>query len=186
LDVGANSAAVEDNHAMPDRNLHDALPGLDFLAAAPTAGAVAGALAALPMLLALDQLNRHLPGPPERQVEPFRLTNRLAAMAGVEDDFPEPALDAAAVAGHIAYGAAMGSLYGMIEPHIPGPAVGKGIGFGLSVWAGSYAGWLPAVGLFPAPQDRPARRNAAIIGAHVVWGAVLGALTGVLSGSDAD
>ena len=168
---------------MPSRNMHDVLPDLDHLASAPTAGAVAGGIAALPMLLALDQLNRHLPGPPERKVEPFRLTDRMAALAGMEDDIPEPALDAAGFAGHIAYGAAMGSLYGMIEPHIPGPGAAKGIGFGLAVWAGSYAGWLPAVGLFPPPQDRPARRNAAIIGAHVVWGAVLGALTSVMTSS---
>jgi hypothetical protein len=161
--------------------MSDGLPDLDHLASAPTAGAVAGGIAALPMLLALDQLNRHLPGPPERRVEPFRLTDRMAALAGVEDDISESALDAAGFAGHIAYGAAMGSLYGMIEPHIPGPGAAKGIGFGLAVWAGSYAGWLPAVGLFPPPQDRPARRNAAIIGAHVVWGAVLGALTSVMT-----
>jgi uncharacterized membrane protein YagU involved in acid resistance len=169
---------------MTHRNPSDPLPALDFLEPAPAAGAVAGALAALPMLVALDQLNRRLPGPPQRKVEPFRLTDRMAAMAGVEDDIPEPALDAAGLAGHIAYGAATGSLYGIVEQHIPGPALAKGIGFGLAVWAGSYAGWLPAVGLFPPPQDRPARRNAAIIGAHVVWGAVLGVLTDLLSAED--
>jgi putative membrane protein len=53
----------------------------------------------------------------------------------------------------------------------------KGIGFGLLVWAGSYLGLLPALGLLsPATQHAP-QRNLLMIAAHLVWGAVLGAVT---------
>ena len=47
---------------------------------------------------------------------------------------------------------------------------------GLSVWAVSYQGWVPALGILPkASEDRPAR-PAVMVAAHVVYGAVLGAL----------
>jgi uncharacterized membrane protein YagU involved in acid resistance len=36
---------------------------------------------------------------------------------------------------------------------------------------------LPALQLFPPASDRPARQNALMIGAHIVWGGVLGALS---------
>jgi hypothetical protein len=47
---------------------------------------------------------------------------------------------------------------------------------GLAVWAVSYQGWIPALGILPkASEDRPAR-PAVMVTAHVVYGAVLGAL----------
>ena len=51
-----------------------------------------------------------------------------------------------------------------------------GISYGLLIWAGSYQGWLPLVGLHkPATKITP-KRNALMIGAHVVWGIGLGLL----------
>ena len=42
----------------------------------------------------------------------------------------------------------------------------------------SYSGWLPALHLMPPPeQDRPGRQPS-MVAAHVVYGAVLGALSG--------
>jgi len=54
--------------------------------------------------------------------------------------------------------------------------VAKGVGFGLLVWAGSYLGLLPAVGLHRPATRESARRNGMMIASHVVWGAVLGAM----------
>jgi len=50
------------------------------------------------------------------------------------------------------------------------------VGYGLVVWAGSYLGLLPAVGLHRPATREPAGRNGMMIGAHVVFGAVLGLL----------
>jgi len=46
----------------------------------------------------------------------------------------------------------------------------------LCVWAGSYLGWLPALDLHPSAGRQPAPRNAAVIVAHLIWGAAAGAL----------
>ena len=129
------------------------------------------------MLLAMDRLNRQLPGRDrEQRLPPFRITDRIVEWIGLKDDLSEPALDAAGFASHLAYGAAMGSVYGLAAPAVRGPEVLKGIGFGLAVWAMSYAGWLPAAGILPPPQERTARRNSTIILSHVAWGALLGML----------
>jgi hypothetical protein len=56
-----------------------------------------------------------------------------------------------------------------------------GVGFGLAVWAVSYLGWLPAAGILSPATEHPARRNALMIGAHVVWGATTGLAVGRLS-----
>jgi hypothetical protein len=52
----------------------------------------------------------------------------------------------------------------------------------MGVWASSYLGWLPAAGLHPPAQREAAGRTAMTVGAHVVWGAVLGLLTDQLAG----
>jgi putative membrane protein len=47
------------------------------------------------------------------------------------------------------------------------------------VWTISYVGLLPLSGLFEPATEQPARRNALMIAAHVVWGLGLGVLTEV-------
>jgi hypothetical protein len=78
---------------------------------------------------------------------------------------------------HLAFGGAAGALYGLIRSRIrrlPGPVLGAG--FGLAVWTISYAGWIPAAGILPPPhEDRPGR-PIVMVGAHLVYGGVLGAL----------
>ena len=75
----------------------------------------------------------------------------------------------------------MGLLYGLVSPNVSAPPAAKGVAWGLAVWAGSYAGWLPAAGILPPPHRRPMRRNVNIILAHVAWGALLGLLTSVFA-----
>ena len=47
--------------------------------------------------------------------------------------------------------------------------------FGLGVWAVSYLGWIPALGLLPPPYRDNPRRAWTTLTAHLVYGAVLGA-----------
>jgi uncharacterized membrane protein YagU involved in acid resistance len=54
------------------------------------------------------------------------------------------------------------------------PNVVNGVAYGLGVWTASYLGLLPALGLLAPATEHPARRNALMIAAHVVWGASLG------------
>ena len=59
-------------------------------------------------------------------------------------------------------------------PRVPGWLVGAV--YGLGVWAVSYKGWIPALGILPPPErDRPGR-PVIMVAAHVVYGLVLGAL----------
>ncbi|MDB5294329.1 MAG: hypothetical protein JWO31_312, partial [Phycisphaerales bacterium] len=77
---------------------------------------------------------------------------------------------------HFAFGAAAGAAYAATAGRLPGPPAVKGSAFGVGVWAASYLGWLPAVGLLPPATEESARRNLIMIGAHVVWGAAAGVL----------
>ena len=54
----------------------------------------------------------------------------------------------------------------------------NGVVYGLTVWAGSYLGLLPAAGILRPAAEHPPRRTALMIAAHVLWGGVLGALAG--------
>lgn len=85
---------------------------------------------------------------------------------------------AGSLLGHAAYGAGLGALFSL-WPSRKAP-MGHGALFGLGVWAGSYAGWVPAAGLLPRPRlDRPGRQATLIVG-HALYGAVLGAVSDAL------
>jgi putative membrane protein len=45
------------------------------------------------------------------------------------------------------------------------------------VWAGSYLGLLPVLGILSPATRHPTGRNALMIAAHIIWGATLGILT---------
>ena len=53
--------------------------------------------------------------------------------------------------------------------------------YGLAVWAGSYLGLLPALGIMSPATDHPLRRTALMIAAHLVWGSALGTFVDLLN-----
>lgn len=89
---------------------------------------------------------------------------------------------------HLGFGASQGALYAALHtwfgPRLPRsrsqrggasrpPTAATGVPFALLVWATSYAGWIPALGILPSPsRDRPGRPLSMVL-AHVVYGAVL-------------
>ena len=76
----------------------------------------------------------------------------------------------------------MGAIYGPLTRTVPLPSVLKGIVFGIVVWLAVYLGWLPAVGMSEAATKQPIQRNALMIAAHLVWGAVTGGVMNLLEG----
>ncbi len=90
-------------------------------------------------------------------------------------------VEAATVVSHFGYGAAMGMLYSTSVKKLPLPSPVKGMLFGLIVWAASYLGLLPLIGMSESGQSEPGRRNLMMIAAHVVWGVTLGVVAEVLS-----
>jgi uncharacterized membrane protein YagU involved in acid resistance len=141
---------------------------------APLRGAVAGALATAPMTLFIYAADRVMPHEERHELPPRQITRELAERTGTDDEVGESGLDLASSAAHFAFGAATGAIYGSIAGRIPLPPALAGVGFGLAVWAASYAGALPSLGLQRPPDRRPAWRTATMVGGHLVWGAALG------------
>ncbi len=139
-------------------------------------GMVAGTLATAPMsavMLVAQRRGAMGSQPPERVAE------EALGHAGF-DDTSERSQNLAASLAHLAFGAGGGATFALVRRRLglPGPPVVQGTLFGLGVWALSYQGWIPALGILPpADDDRPDRRRT-MIAAHVVYGGVLGAIEG--------
>ncbi|MDP8970983.1 MAG: DUF1440 domain-containing protein [Actinomycetota bacterium] len=84
-----------------------------------------------------------------------------------------------ATAAHLAFGASQGMLYQVLRRRValPGGPLLQGSGFGLVSWLVNYGGWIPALRIMPPPHEDRSDRQATMIVAHVVYGAVLGALS---------
>jgi hypothetical protein len=145
------------------------------------AGALAGMAAAVPMGLTMLGLNEILPGKRRswlrtgRALPPRQIYRRVTGRRGGGARW-----DAATWLGHLGYGAAVASLYPLATNRLRWPVALRGIAFALLVWAGSYLGWLPALGILPPANKMPARRNAIMVLSHVPWGALTSLLTGLL------
>ncbi|MCU1405667.1 MAG: hypothetical protein JWQ43_1970 [Glaciihabitans sp.] len=83
--------------------------------------------------------------------------------------------DHVALATHLVYGAAGGKVYALVTPPRM-QNVGTGIVYGLGVWAASYEGWVCGFGILPPAHRDNRGRAITILLAHVVYGAVLGAV----------
>lgn len=139
------------------------------------AGLVSGLAATAPMTVAMELLHRGLPERERYPLPPRRITDRVLEATGVEPwELSETRRRELALLNHFAYGAAAGALYGPVMGRTPLPPVPAGVAYGLGVWAASYLGWLPAGGILPPATRQPARHNALMIAAHVVWGAATG------------
>lgn len=141
-------------------------------------GALAGSIATAPMTLAMELMHRWLPRSERYPLPPSEITTKLTREAGVAQHLDQEQHVALTLVNHFGYGAAVGSLYGLLpsKPRAPLPAALWGIGYGLVVWAVSYLGLLPALGILRPATEHPERRNLLMIAAHVVWGSVTGLL----------
>jgi hypothetical protein len=128
------------------------------------------------MSAAMAALREFLPEHEQYALPPKEITASLTEKAGAEEYLGEPQRNVLSLAAHFGYGAATGALYAPLAEKVPLPGPVSGIGFGLFVWAGSYLGLLPAMGILTPATEHPARRNALMISAHVIWGACLGIL----------
>jgi uncharacterized membrane protein YagU involved in acid resistance len=137
-------------------------------------GALAGFAATVPMTLFMNQMHQQLPARERYPLPPSEIVEELTEQAGIDDQIDQPEHIALTLLAHFGYGAATGALYAPLADafHLS-PVVG-GAAFGLGVWSVSYLGFLPALGVLRPATEHPARRNALMIGAHVVWGVSLG------------
>jgi hypothetical protein len=134
-----------------------------------TRGAAAGTVATAAMsalMLAAGRVGVMGRQPPEA------IVRQAGALAAAE---PRGRLaDALATVAHVAFGAGSGAAYALLPP--TRRPVARGVAVATGVWAVSYAGWVPALGALPRADRDRTPRQAVMLAAHVVYGAVLGAL----------
>jgi len=128
-------------------------------------GAIAGIAGTLAMTSAMARLHRRLPPAERYPLPPREIVETTAAKAGTPLD-DEAAKDATTAA-HFAYGAAAGAAIGAATVR---PGGGGGAAAGIAIWMASYLGWIPGTGILKPATIHPRRRNALMIGAHLVWG----------------
>ena len=128
-------------------------------------GALAGVVATVPMSAVMLAGDRFVGRQPPEAI----VRGVLEATPG---EVPEAAVGPLVLAAHLGFGAALGAVSALL----PGRGPAKGVTLALAVYAASYQGWVPALGVLPrATRDRPGR-PAVMVVAHVVHGVVLGAL----------
>jgi hypothetical protein len=71
---------------------------------------------------------------------------------------------------HHAFGAFAGALYGAATATAPVLSAGAGLPYGLAVWMVADEAALPMLGLARKPSDYPAKRHAAALATHLVFG----------------
>jgi uncharacterized membrane protein YagU involved in acid resistance len=138
------------------------------------AGAAAGMGATLPMTGLMEVGFHALPDDEQYPLPPRQITTELGRQWGFWRELSEKGKELATLAAHVSYGGAVGAAYATALPPRSWGA-GTGAIYGLGVWAGSYLGLLPAMGLLRPATKQPLARNVLMIAAHLVWGAALGA-----------
>jgi hypothetical protein len=143
-------------------------------------GAAAGAVATVAMTaLMYGAQKAGLLG----RMPPRKITEHLLSRLGLRRATPEPARRALAAIAHLGFGASCGAVFGAghevvrarLAPgrEVHAPVVVAGLAYATAIWAVSYAGWVPALGIMPRPRfDRPGRPTAMVL-AHGIYGAVL-------------
>ncbi len=143
-------------------------------------GTLAGFVATLPMTIFMLATQRFLPKRQQYRLPPEMITSELAHRAHVRHHLNKQLILGATTVSHFGYGAAMGAAYGPLHKRVPLPTIAQGVLFGLVVWAASYLGLLPLLGISASGDREPLRRNLMMIAAHIVWGASMGAAARLL------
>lgn len=137
-------------------------------------GAAAGVIATVPMTIVMEELHDVLPGEQPGPLPPREVSEGIYEQLTRHDDARERDMQRMTVLLHYAFGGAAGALFPLMGWRRGPEAVGAGMIYGLTVWAGNYLGLLPALGVRHNARHDSTSRNVMMIAAHVVWGATLG------------
>jgi hypothetical protein len=125
-------------------------------------GMLAGIAATVGMPAAMRRMHARLPAEERYPLPPREITGRIGGgFAGAD----------AAMLSHFGYGALTGGLFALQERR----TLRLGALYGIGVWVASYFGWVPFARILAPASHHPPRRNALMIAAHFVWGALLAA-----------
>ena len=147
-----------------------------------TSAGISGFLATIPMSVSMELMHRSLPVSQKAPLPPKQITDRAAEAVDMEEAVSSTSQwDPMTLMSHFSYGTTVGSFYQPVQSTLPGSPAVRGALFGLGVWAGSYLGLLPLLGMHPPATRETAERNSMMIAAHLVWGASLGVLNDYFS-----
>src|SRR5690242_13597729 len=118
-------------------------------------GAVAGLLATFPMTIFMLMAWKRLPDREKYPLPPRLITRNVVKQVGSPQKLGNRNLTALTLLLHFLYGALTGSVYGTLEQWIPLRRSIKGSLYGVSVWSGSYLGWIPAFGILSPATKHP-------------------------------
>lgn len=138
------------------------------------AGAAAGVLATAAMSVFMKAWQLAMPRERGKAIPPGEPVQGAAEKLDVWRKLPPASRTGLTWLSHFGYGTTMAVAYAGARQEIGGPAAVSGALYGLGLWGASWGAWLPAADLVRWPEEKSAQRNAMMIAAHVVWGAVLG------------
>jgi hypothetical protein len=131
-------------------------------------GALGGIAGTAAMTMAMRWMHRRLADKERYPLPPREIIESMSRPTPAYRRADEGALQDLTLGAHFAYGAATGALYGLARPE---GGAAAGAGYGLLVWAASYLGWIPALGILAPATRHPLRRDGLMLVAHLVWGA---------------
>jgi hypothetical protein len=135
-------------------------------------GIVGGSVASAVVLVAMVGLFRALAGAVE--IAPQQVTRGFLRRVGAERRVSPHFETLAATIGPVAYGAACGALFAGLARRSRWSSVPFAQAFATAVYALSYLGWIPLLGLMAPAWRLPVAVNVAIALSHLVYGTVLG------------
>jgi uncharacterized membrane protein YagU involved in acid resistance len=136
--------------------------------------AFGGLISTIPMTIFMSSLFKKLPTHEQAPLPPRTIAMKLAEEANVKKDLSEKQKYIFTLFGHYSYGAFASSFFFPLMKRLSISNYVGGACYGLLVWAGSYLGWLPLTRLYKSATKMSYRRNALMIGAHIIWGLSLG------------
>ncbi|MBV9470921.1 MAG: DUF1440 domain-containing protein [Abitibacteriaceae bacterium] len=134
------------------------------------AGTIAGLVATGPMTLVMELLHRYLPPTQRYPLPPRTGTMRVAKALGLHRHLDEEERVQLTTVSHFATGAVLGAIYAASHKKLRVHPVIKGAAFGVLSWCVNYLVLLPSAQLLSPATKHPAKRNALMIVAHLVWG----------------
>lgn len=144
-------------------------------------GLLTGAMSTLVMTLSIVILQR---ATSRWKLPPQQISEAVADNAAGHHDLAEPMAFRYWMSLHMLYGAIAGAVYSLAVGVLKRRSCLGGLIYGLIVWTGSYAGYLPKLNLYPSPDRDQTTRAITMIIAHCVYGATLGCLDQRLNRSE--
>lgn len=134
------------------------------------AGLLAGFVATVPMTGVMELLHRRLPAVQRYPLPPRLGTMQVAKALGFHNQLDENERVELTTVAHFASGAALGAIYAAGGAKVRAHPALKGAVFGVLAWGVNYLAALPSAGIMTPATQHPAKRNALMIVAHLVWG----------------